>query len=123
MAYVKTNWVDDVTPLSAMNMNNIEDGLAEHKAELATEDIAGHINFNNIPRLWSKINEITLSVNTTAIDITIPSGFEEIRIIGNDLRSSNATILDLLGTINNVVGVSGKYYKGVFTYNGLLDTH
>jgi len=27
VAYVKTNWVDDVTPLSATNMNNIEDGL------------------------------------------------------------------------------------------------
>jgi len=39
MAYVKTNWVDDVTPLSAMNMNNIEDGLAEHKAELASKHI------------------------------------------------------------------------------------
>jgi len=39
MAYVKTNWVDDVTPLSATNMNNIEDGLAEHKAELASKHI------------------------------------------------------------------------------------
>jgi len=29
MAYVKTNWVDDVTPLSATNMNNIEDVLEE----------------------------------------------------------------------------------------------
>jgi len=27
MAYVRTNWVDDVTPLSSTNMNNIEDGL------------------------------------------------------------------------------------------------
>jgi len=49
MAYVKTNWVDDVTPLSATNMNNIEDGLintnnieetlSEHKAELASKHI------------------------------------------------------------------------------------
>ena len=29
MAYVKTDWVDDVTPLSATNMNNIEDELSQ----------------------------------------------------------------------------------------------
>lgn len=27
MAYTKTNWIDDVTPLSATNMNNIEQGI------------------------------------------------------------------------------------------------
>ena len=27
MAYVRTNWVNDVTALNADNMNNIEDGI------------------------------------------------------------------------------------------------
>jgi len=50
MAYVKTNWVDDVTPLSATNMNNIEDTLnglgnvtheiaSQAEAEAGTSDI------------------------------------------------------------------------------------
>lgn len=29
MAYTKTTWVDKVTPLSAQNMNKIENGIAE----------------------------------------------------------------------------------------------
>lgn len=29
MAYTKTNWVDKVTPLSAANMNKIENGISE----------------------------------------------------------------------------------------------
>lgn len=32
MAYVRTHWVSRTTPLSAENMNNIEDGIAEAKA-------------------------------------------------------------------------------------------
>jgi hypothetical protein len=34
MAYVKTTWVDDVTPLSAGNFNNIEDGIEDADAEI-----------------------------------------------------------------------------------------
>lgn len=29
MAYVRTNWVDDVTPVNAENLNNLEDGVQE----------------------------------------------------------------------------------------------
>lgn len=36
MAYKKTIWVNDQTPLNADNMNNIEDGIAKNE-----EDIAG----------------------------------------------------------------------------------
>jgi hypothetical protein len=34
MAYVRTNWIDDVTPLDADHLNNIEDGVEEAKAAL-----------------------------------------------------------------------------------------
>ena len=35
MAYSRTNWENDVTPLNATNMNNIEDGIQENKAAIA----------------------------------------------------------------------------------------
>ena len=35
MAYTRTNWISEETALSADNMNNIEDGIEEAKAEIA----------------------------------------------------------------------------------------
>ena len=35
MAYVKTTWIDDVTPLSATNLNNIETGIEQLSVGLA----------------------------------------------------------------------------------------
>ena len=34
MAYTRTNWISEETALSAANMNNIEDGIEEAKAEI-----------------------------------------------------------------------------------------
>ena len=34
MAYTRTNWVSEETALSANNMNNIEDGIQEAKADI-----------------------------------------------------------------------------------------
>lgn len=35
MAYNKTNWQDDVTPLSATNLNKMEQGIADAHAHLS----------------------------------------------------------------------------------------
>ena len=34
MAYTRTNWISEETALSADNMNNIEDGIEEAKADI-----------------------------------------------------------------------------------------
>lgn len=34
MAYTRTNWISEETALSAANMNNIEDGIEEAKADI-----------------------------------------------------------------------------------------
>jgi hypothetical protein len=36
MAYTKTNWQDNVTPVSATNLNKIEEGIANAHTDLAT---------------------------------------------------------------------------------------
>ena len=43
MAYIKTVWVDDVTPISATNMNHIEQGIMEHQVVVTSDVIIGHI--------------------------------------------------------------------------------
>jgi len=56
MAYVKTNWVDDVTPLSSTNMNNIEDGLANIRPRVAVlEALTG--NFQ--PTTWLEVQQLS----------------------------------------------------------------
>jgi hypothetical protein len=43
MAYTPTNWVDDTTPISATNMNHIEQGIVTHEGTLATDALAAHV--------------------------------------------------------------------------------
>jgi len=92
MAYVKTNWVDDVTPLSATNMNNIEDGLAEQ------------VLLSEIENAWENIYKTTLSTNTAQLDISVASKYNEFRIVGRNLKSTNAGIVDLKIRFNGLLG-------------------
>ena len=79
MAYVKTNWVDDVTPLSSTNMNNIEDtldGLGNVTHEIATqaEAEAGTSDIKYMTPLKTKqaIGNISIKTGTTVDNAIIP---------------------------------------------------
>ena len=96
MAYVKTNWVDDVTPLSATNMNNIEDGLVEH-----IEDNTKHI--------YKKISEIILDEAISQIDFSnIPTGYKHFKLIF-EARKNVSISTDLELILND--DVSGNYKR------------
>ena len=43
MSYARTTWVDDVTPISSSNMNNIEIGMEEHADLASTTSVSGHV--------------------------------------------------------------------------------
>ena len=79
MAYVRTNWVDDVTPLSSTNMNNIEDtldGLGNVTHEIATqaEAEAGTSNVKYMTPLRTKeaIGHISIKTGIIADNAIIP---------------------------------------------------
>jgi len=79
MAYVKTNWVDDVTPLSSTNMNNIEDtldGLGNVTHEIATqaEAEAGTSNIKYMTPLRTKeaIGNISIKTGELSDSAIIP---------------------------------------------------
>ena len=44
MAYTKTNWVNNTTPLNATNMNKIEEGIAANDAALNTKASVDYVN-------------------------------------------------------------------------------
>lgn len=74
MAYSRTIWTDDVTALSAQNLNNIEDGIGELQSQkvdkvsgkgLSTEDFttAEKTKLSNILSLVYPVGSIYMSVN------------------------------------------------------------
>lgn len=72
MAYLKTTWVDKVTPLSAENLNKIEDGIAAHDVDYIVSQ--GTTDFW-IWRKWnSGVAECWGRVLVDGIDIITPNG-------------------------------------------------
>ena len=92
MAYVKTNWVDDVTPLSATNLNNIETGIESNSTEQDKMGKYTEITANYTPGVQSCIVDFTTEVhddlNMWAIGIPdriiIPAGVSLITVYGYD---------------------------------------
>lgn len=78
VVYIKTNWVDGVTPLSATNMNKMEEGIADDGT-------------------WIKIAEQTLVSAVAQVDFaSIPSGYKNFKITFDAIKNSvNSTNLKL----------------------------
>lgn len=86
MAYTKTNWVSGVTPLSAENLNNIENGVK------ANEDAINAVNAR-------------IAVGTAANAVSVAAGSYEERVysFGKTFSSAPKVFLSLSGD-----GDSGK---------------
>ena len=78
-----------VDSLIAGDINALVADLETHKAEKATETELGHVRFDDIPNLWKNINKTTLEVDTTQVDISIPSKYKEIRLVAKNLRKQD----------------------------------
>jgi len=58
MAYLKTEWVDNVTPFSAENMNKIESGIYDAGIGMASYlAFCGNVNANMNDAAFGKNNE------------------------------------------------------------------
>ena len=95
MPYVKTIWTDDVTPISATNMNKIEQGIVTHEETASTESLAAHVELATQAEattgtgtgrvitpatakgLWSHISQasdiLKASLDATLLTINAPS--------------------------------------------------
>lgn len=81
MAYKKTIWVNDQTPLNADNMNNIEDGIAKNE-----EDIAG-------------LPDILLDKGTA-------SGTDTKQVVYNSVQFMKTVRVDDFENIKNMGGIN-----------------
>ena len=135
MAYVKTNWVDNSTPINASNLNKIEDQLEDNTNNI--EDNTDEISSINsaITPMYCKATtttatSVTLGSNVELDDISsqtgeftlqnngikIPSGINHIRVAGSvflDDFSANGEYLWAKITKNNVVISSFTCYCNI----------
>ena len=89
MAYVKTNWVDDVTPLSATNMNNIENGFTQVSKYNAYQSL--EITKLRMELVLTQLNSVgfydlfdtTDDVNLALTDATVDTGTQDVIFIGD----------------------------------------
>ena len=89
MTYVKTNWVDDVTPLSATNMNNIENGFTQVSKYNAYQSL--EITKLRMELVLTQLNSVgfydlfdtTDDVNLALTDATVDTGTQDVIFIGD----------------------------------------
>lgn len=92
MSYIKTNWVNDETPISASNLNKIENQLEENtnNIEENTTNIGAlnNLTTSNKTNIVNAINEVdeNSSLNTQHISQLV----EEVENIGSGLTSVNS---------------------------------
>ena len=76
MAYTRTNWVSGETPLSAGNMNNIEDGIEELNSKVAYQDFNQTIGNYSSGTPGTRAVQYTINVGKTdyiPIGVTVKS--------------------------------------------------
>ena len=79
MSYTRTDWVSGETPLSAENMNNIEDGIEECQDSIS--DLNSKTNFRTVEVTGSEFT-ISANNNTAWVNVPFPSSGTPIAIVG-----------------------------------------
>jgi len=102
VTYTKTKWVDDVTPIDAVNLNNMEDGISDNKAKLDiySQDLT-NIEYD-ISNNTNKISAHTLNLEGIENDLNDVKG---------DLTDATDSILDVTGSVNDVTDSISKLSK------------
>ena len=109
MAYVKTVWADDVTPLSAANLNNLETQYENAMADLTI-----------LPYNWVQIATTTLAAAAAEVNFAdIPVTYRALLLLGEQLCSDNAASQNLAIRFNSD---TGSNYYGVLGATEIVQT-
>lgn len=84
----------------------------EHLAEEASQNELGHIKFEDVG-IWQKIDEIIVSTAVAQVDIVVPNGYKEIRLIGKNIKGSN--VVEIALRLNNKSGDNYVYTTATLT--------
>lgn len=125
MAYQKTNWVNDQTPLNATNMNHIEDGIAtldQNKAE------KGYLDDNFVSKTYLEENYFTAEDEPTPGSIPRRRSTTGAVVTGSAVEDNDAVplqqlqsmladiILDIGGSTSRLIGATQSLSMVANTY-------
>ena len=106
MAYTRTNWVNDSTPLNAEHLNNIEDGIEEAFKQLLVIDIPA---FSSLPQTISNanitenhvlVNSVVGTPKAQISDWVVTTAEGQLSVTG-DISGSTGLTLYLMTQIEN----------------------
>ena len=105
MAYTKTNWVDNVTPIDKDNLNKIEQGIYDNSTSIDTINgalaptengtvVVENTEFCQNNTIKSAFNEILIKGNTTQEEDPTPDNPQDInKVVGNvKININNANV-------------------------------
>jgi hypothetical protein len=90
--------VESGTPVNAVNLNKLEQGLKTHEAETASKTELGHINLETF-KTYKKIDQIVLGEEVAQLDVDL-SGYSEIIVIGKNIKTTG--LCKIHARINNI---------------------
>ena len=101
MAYEKTNWVDNQTPLSAENLNKMEDGIVEASKTggMLTGSVIGY-NGDEIPEGYEEVKK-GYSIEEILTGETWIDGKPIYRKVVNTNSPSQTLTQQIVGTLGN----------------------
>ncbi len=90
----------------------------EHLADYATQTELGHVNLSDFS-IWQRLEVITTEQATGNLEITLPTNFENIRIVANELRSVSG-MSKLYMALNNDTSANA-YMRWATSDSGQVD--
>lgn len=104
MAYAKTNWVDGTTPISAANLNNMENGIANATAPGGFPTLTTNPSY-----VWSGTVPAT---GTGTVTITHNLGHYPIVATDGTLGNINLTFQNLSSSQIKIANSTGNAWNG-----------
>lgn len=113
MVYIKTTWVDNVTPISQTNLNNLEKQYDAVKSELA----------NNTGDLWTQLKTADGAGSGLDADKLNGKDLSELRAVMDDSILEHIGVSVWVGstnTMDRVYGSPGKAWYTLYTSTNIL---
>ena len=121
MAYNKTNWVSGVTPLSASNLNKIENEL-ERLSKLGGG--ASNLLINGNLKVWLRGDSIAINSSnwTYTAEMFRCKGNGTVTKVSNGLKVSGSTQIQYKMESNDYSVIQGKTISLSYSKNGVVTT-
>ena len=127
MSYVKTDWVDNTTPLNAINLNNIEGGISNNEANKVDKITGKGLSSNDydnaakdeVAKVASKANQSALDATNTAVGVNASTiATHQSEVISQSITATRDMSLTGLQTITGLTNTPKRIDVRATTNDG-----